>query len=404
MTPPRIAFVVPDDSTAWLYYHHLIEALLESGASVTVLSAPGPFAKRFREIGASHVPVPYARFVSPFSDISLFRELRKNFVRRRFDIVQNFTVKANLYGALAAISAGIPTIINTVEGAGILWSEPTSPKVRLLRTMVEAVLRRIRSRIHRYWFVNAHDRDLFVARGMTSSKQSVIAISTGVDTSEFDPNAIPVAAIESARRELGISPARPVITMVAGRLLRSKGVEVFLRLASRLHNAGISVHALLVGPEDFGHPDALDTSIVQRAVKDGVVRWVGFRDDVATIYAASDVIVVPTTYAEGIAKSVVEPMAMAKPVVCFRTAAIEEMVEAGTDSILVAPGDEDAMYAAVVDLLRDPRRRSDISRAARVAILERFDAHTQAEIAVDRVYGSVPGWKPRRHSESMVVA
>lgn len=402
MTALRIAFVIPDDSTAWLYYHHLIEALLNGGAEVTVFSTPGPFVARLEEVGAGHVAVHYERFISPLRDVSLLRELRQAFIRRRFDVVQNFTVKANLYGTLAAISADVPTIINTVEGAGILWSDSPSPKIKLLRTMVEAGLRRVRPRIFRYWFVNAHDRNHFVKRGLALRERSVVAISTGVDTDDFNPNAVPAAAIEAFRSELEIPAGIPVITMVAGRLLRSKGVETFIEIARRLREAGIAGRAVLIGPEDPGHPDALDLSIVQRAVEDGLVRWTGFRGDIATVYASSDVVVVPTTYAEGVAKSVVEPMAMAKPVVCFRTPAIEEMVYSGVDSILVATGDTDALLNAVVDLLQNESRRAEIGSAARAAVLERFDAQKQAERAADRVYGEVPGWLHRRRAAQEV--
>ncbi len=390
----RIAFVVPDDSTAWLYYHHLIEVLLEAGAELTVLSAPGPFVARLQAAGANHIAVPYERFVSPLHDISLFRELRKAFILHRFDVVQNFTVKANLYGALAAISAGVPTIINTVEGAGILWSDSPGTRIRFFRAIVEAGLKRVRKRVFRYWFVNAHDRNLFLERRLALREKSVIAISTGVDTAEFDPNAVPSAAIGAFRRDLQIPPRVPMVTMVAGRLLRSKGVETFIYIARRLREAGIPAQAVLVGPEDPGHPDALDPSIVQNLFKDGLVRWTGFRDDIATIYASSDVVVVPTTYAEGIAKSVVEPMAMARPVVCFRTPAIEEMVRPGVDSILAAPGDADALLSGVMELLQSPGRRTEIGSAARHAMLSRFDARKQAECAVARVYGDVPGWPP----------
>ncbi len=396
MKPFRIGFVVPDDSTAWLYYHHLIEVLLEAGAELTVLSAPGPFVPRFRAIGVNHIAVPYERFVSPLHDISLIRELRRAFILQRFDVVQNFTVKANLYGALAAIRAGIPTIINTVEGAGILWSDSRSPRIRFLRAIVEAGLRYVRPKVFRYWFVNAYDRNLFLERGLALRERSVIAISTGVDTAEFNPKAISNGEIESFRRELEIPPGVPVITMVAGRLLRSKGVETFLYVARRLRDAGIAGQAVLIGPEDPGHPDALDPSIVHRAADDGLVRWTGFRNDIAAIYASSDVVVVPTAYAEGIAKSVVEPMAMAKPVVCFRTPAIEEMVRPGIDSILAAQGDADELFNGVVELLLSPRRRTEIGWAAQEAARARFDARKQAERAVARVYGDLPGWPPRR--------
>ncbi|MEO5903181.1 MAG: glycosyltransferase [Gemmatimonadaceae bacterium] len=389
----RIGFVVPDDATAWLYYRHLMEALTEAGAEITVLSAPGPYVERIKNSGFRHVALPYARFVTPLSDIRLAMALRKEFVRHRFDVVQNFTVKANLYGAWAAASAGVPAIINTVEGAGILWSTNPSKRVRLMRDAVEAGLKLLRRYILLYWFVNRHDRDLFVRREIATVDRSIVAISTGVDTDTFNAAAVSAKSLDALRQEIGIAPGVPVLTMVAGRLLRSKGVEAFVELGRQLRSAGIRVQLVLVGPEEADHPDALDRAIVTGAVGDGLLVWTGYRDDIPAIYALSDIVVVPTTYAEGIAKSVVEPMAMALPVICSFTPAIDEMVEAGVDAIVLPANDDKALFDAVMKLLTDEALRNRIGAAARRSVELRFDARREATAAAHRVYSMVPGWR-----------
>lgn len=389
----RIGFVVPDDATAWLYYRHLMEALTEAGGEITVLSAPGPYVERIKNSGFRHVALPYARFVTPLSDIRLAMALRKEFVRNRFDVVQNFTVKANLYGAWAAASAGVPAIINTVEGAGILWSTNPSKRVRFMRDAVEAGLKLLKQRILIYWFVNKHDRDLFVRRSIATVDRSIVAISTGVDTDTFNPATVSEKSIAALRAEIGIAPHVPVLTMVAGRLLKSKGVEAFIELGRQLRSAGTRVQLLLVGPEECDHPDALDPAIVAGAVSDGLLVWTGYRDDIPAVYAASEIVIVPTTYAEGIAKSVVEPMAMALPVICSSTPAIDEMVEAGVDAIVLPPEDDKALLDEVMKLLADAGLRSRIGAAARRSVLARFDARREVTAAVDRVYSMIPGWK-----------
>jgi glycosyltransferase involved in cell wall biosynthesis len=126
---------------------------------------------------------------------------------------------------------------------------------------------------------------------------------------------------------------------------------------------------------------------VKSAVDDGSVTWIGFRRDTAAIYAITDVAVVPTIYAEGIAKSVVEAMAMSCPVVCARTPAIAEMVQSGVDAIVVPPSDPVAIADAVGRFLGDRHLSQTIGRAARKSVLIRFDAKRQAHAAVRAVYG-----------------
>ncbi len=388
----RIAFVAPDDWTVWLFYRQLIRALSVAGARITVFSAAGQYVPRLLALDTEHVAVPYARFVDPYRDLRLFWSLWRGFLTRRFDVVHNFTIKANLYGALAASAAGVRSIINTVDGAGLLYSGTLDWRLRLVRGVAEIGLRRVRARVLRYWFVNPHDRDVFVARGLALPESCVVAIATGVDTQQFDPETVPRSAIAAFREEIGVSDHVPLVTMVAGRLLRSKGVGEFVEMARRLRAQGVRMQALLIGPEERDHPDALPSSAWSGAVREGVVRLMGFREDVWTAYAASDVVVVPTYYAEGTPKGVMEGMAMARAVVASDLPSTRQLVTHGRDGILVRPRDPGDLTTAVAALLASPARRSALGQEARRTAVTRLDAEQAARSAVDRVYGAVPGW------------
>ena len=392
----RIAFVAPDDWTVWLFYRHLIAVLTELGAQITVFSAPGPYVSRLRDLGVLHQPVPYARFVSPLRDLRLLRSLRNALSLQAFDVVQNFTVKANLYGALAAAAAGVRTIINTVEGAGLLYSGVPNRRVRAIRALVESGLRHVRPRVSRYWFVNEHDRDLFVERRLATADQSVVAIATGVDTNQFDPDAVPRQAVEAFRAELMVPSHIPLVTMVAGRLLRSKGIVEFIAMARRLREAGVEAQAVLVGPEEPSHPDALPRSVVDAAVRERLVRWLPFREDIPTVYASSDVVVATMYYAEGTPKGVMEGMAMERAVVCSDLPSTRPLVTPGRDGLLVPPKAVPELTDAVAWLLQVPERREALGHEARQTAIVRLDADKAARAGVDAVYGTLPEWPPDR--------
>jgi glycosyltransferase involved in cell wall biosynthesis len=180
--------------------------------------------------------------------------------------------------------------------------------------------------------------------------------------------------------------------MVAGRLLRSKGVGEFLEMARHLRSAGVTAQAVLVGPEERDNPDAFSPSVLRAAVRDGLVRWNGFREDVRTVYAASDVVVVTTQYAEGTPKGVMEGMAMARPVVCYDIPSTRALVAHGRDGMLVAPG-RPAHLAGIVDaLLRSLDKRTDLGSEARRRAVVQFDAERVAQLAIRNVYAAIPGW------------
>ncbi len=391
MKRTRIALVAPDAWTLWLFYRQLIEALQKKGAEITAFSAADDTISRLTALNVKHVTVPYARFISPASDVRLFWSLHRAFRDQAFDIVQNFTVKANLYGGLAASLAGIPRIFNTVEGSGILYGDHPEPRLRMIRAMVEVGLRWIRPRVTTYWFVNDRDRALFVDRGLATFGRSVAMIATGVDTRLFDQFSVPAEATTALRTQLGVSPDLPLVTLVAGRLLRSKGVEEFIELARGLRSGGVPAQAVLVGPHEPGNLDAIDRSVVEKAIADGSIRWIPFREDVWTVYAASEVVIVPTYYAEGTPKGVLESMSMGRALICSDLPSTRPLVHDQSDAILVPPRDVGALVRAVASLLRDPARRSAMGTAARQTALKNFDADLVAQEGVKRVYGSFPG-------------
>lgn len=385
----RLAFVAPDDWTIWLFYRHLLGALQAEGAQVTAFSAAGPSVPRLAEMGIEHVTVPYARFVDPAGDLRLYGALRREFHRRPFDLVQNVTIKANLYGPLAAASAGVTTVINTVEGAGLLYSDAPSPRVRAIRGLAEIGLKRAKRHVTRYWFVNDRDRDVFVERGLASRQQSVVAIATGVDTDLFDSRAVHPGAIQALRQELSLPNDMPIVVNVAGRLLRSKGIGDFIEAGRLVRERGVRAQFLLVGPDEPDNPDAFPMQAVHDAVNDGIIKWIPFREDVWTLYAAADVAVVPTYYAEGTPKGVLEGMAMGRPVVCSDVPSIRALVSDNEDATLFPPRDPNSLARRVASLIASGDLRMRLGAAARATALARFEANTAARTAVKKVYGNL---------------
>ena len=381
----RIAFVVPDDSTSWFYYRDLMAELGRRGAEVTVISRPGEYVSLLDRVGINHIPVRYERFVSPAADARLFKSFLRIFHAQQFDVVQNITVKANLYGAAAAAFARVPVIINTVEGAGILWSDPSSPSVQSMRFAVETGLKLLKPHIRLYWFVNECDMNLYTRRGLANSDKAVVSITTGVDCCHFDFERVR-GNIEAFRLELGGDSRVPLVTMVAGRLLKSKGIETFIEIAARLRSNGVRARMLLVGPEENEHPDALPHDVLVKAVESGSIEWLGFRDDVPTIYGASDVVVTTTTYAEGVPKSIVEPMALSRAVVAVRIPSVEEVVTDGKDALLMPPGDSARGAELIAALLADRSLANRMGAAARETVTSRYETVSSARKSVDDVY------------------
>jgi glycosyltransferase involved in cell wall biosynthesis len=150
-------------------------------------------------------------------------------------------------------------------------------------------------------------------------------------------------------------------------------------------------------PEDFRPDHVAECRALAEELGIGAsFRFLGFRSDVRPLVAGFDVAVVPSVYADPLPRSVMESMALGKPVVAFDVGGVVEMLEDGVTGQLVrfepCPGREGASAEAVARLAEslvryagDPAQRLQQGRAARERVVRDFDARAHAR----RIQGEI---------------
>jgi glycosyltransferase involved in cell wall biosynthesis len=186
-------------------------------------------------------------------------------------------------------------------------------------------------------------------------------IPNGVDVEVLAAAAAAGGGRDGVRRALGLTDHHFVVACI-GEVGWRKGQEIFLTTAARLRAAHPEAVFLIAG-EGSGRDD-----LERRAHREGlldVVRFLGFRDDVPALLAASDILVLPSR-SEGFPNTLLEGMALGVPVVATRADGIPELVVDGVTGALVDVDDEPRFTAEVARLLDDPalrRRRGEAGRA-----------------------------------------
>ncbi|MDX6199977.1 MAG: hypothetical protein QOJ79_3128 [Actinomycetota bacterium] len=168
-------------------------------------------------------------------------------------------------------------------------------------------------------------------------------------------------------RPTGADPGlgRPLVLAV-GRLHPQKGYDVLVEALPLLGDAVVAVAG--DGPQRA----ELEASAPQ-------VRWLGRRDDVADLYAAADVVVLPSIW-EARSLTAQEALRAGRPLVAADVGAIAALV--GDGAVLVPPGDAVALGTAVRRLLDDPdEARAIAARGAAVAAGWPTEADTVAQVA-----------------------
>jgi len=120
----KIAIVYNTDFYIWKLRRGLINALKEKSHNVYSICPDGNYVRLIESLGVVHIPIIVAsKGINPLKDLKILLDLYKIFKMEKFDLIHTFTIKPNIYGAIAGRLAGIPAVVSSVAGLGYLFSE-----------------------------------------------------------------------------------------------------------------------------------------------------------------------------------------------------------------------------------------------------------------------------------------
>ena len=336
----------------------LIAALRASGCEVGVLAPDmrpdSKIGEQVRRDGVTSLSIPLRRTgTDPLQDAALFIALCRIFRRNRPDFVLPYTVKPVIYGTLAAWLSGVPRRYALVTGLGYAFTEN---RKGFLKIIVMLLYRLALARAHKVFFQNHDDERLFREMGLLPpSVPSVVVNGSGVDIRHFCP-----------------APLPPEVTfLLVARLLGDKGTREYAAAAKRIRALRPSVKFRLVGWIDT-NPDAISRSELDGWIAEGTLEFLGKLDDVRPAIAASTVYVLPS-YREGTPRTVLEAIAMGRPIITTVAPGCRETVADGENGFLVPVKSVDALADAMLEFIKDPALAARMGRRSRQIAEEKYD-------------------------------
>jgi glycosyltransferase involved in cell wall biosynthesis len=281
--------------------------------------------------------------------------LAAHLVEIRPDVIHNHMYRAELVGTRAAIALGEvghrrPYNVSTVHSSRVR-SEEDREMLRVLTPRMDqliAVSKMIEAKL--------------VAEGRTTAP--IRRIYNGVDLSRYE-NQEPCCTLPE---EYGMEPGSQIVGAVA-RLEPEKGHPTLLEAWPAVLRSVPDAYLLIVG--EGSRREALEALTRDLRIAHRVV-FTGRRDDVPAVTAALDVAVLPS-YREAQGLSILEALALSRPVVASNVGGIPEMITDGVNGLLVPPHDPDALATAIVRLLQDHPLADTLGRAGHDMVHDRFD-------------------------------
>ena len=344
-------------NTDWYLYNFrlaLIQALRERGDEVVLVSPDGPYGPRMQEMGIRWLRFPLARRrLNPLAEIRTIVRLLKLYRQENPDLVHQFTVKCVLYGSLTCRLLGIRSVVNSVTGLGYIFMEGNGR--RWLRGLIKLFYRLV---LRPTWviFQNPDDRTIFLKNRLTDPQRAALIRGSGVDVRLFSPQPE--------------SPGLPLIILPA-RLLWDKGVGEFVEAARQLQADGQCARFALVGDRDNENPASVQEPQLLAWVKEGVIEWWGWRENMEEIFAQASIVCLPS-YREGVPKTLIEAAACGRPIVASDVPGCREVVRPGENGLLVKARDVPGLVAALDYLIQNPKIRTKMGASGRKIAEEEF--------------------------------
>ncbi|MEP6618916.1 MAG: glycosyltransferase family 4 protein [bacterium] len=361
VTVPQ-TFALLEGQTAYMHRH---------GFDVTAISSAGPFQAHFvaRE-PVRLLTVEMPRRITPFQDLRAVAELVRALRHIRPDIVHAHTPKGGLLGMIAATVARVPVRVYHMRGLPLMTA--TGARRRLL-TWSERLACGLATRV---LCVSHSLRQYAIEQGLCAQDKIITPLGgtgNGIDAfGRFHPDqpAGDVARRRDAlRKRLGI-PSDAIVVAFLGRLVRDKGVVELADAWQGLRAQYPNIHLLVAGPYESQDPVPPQTRA--RLEGDGRVHMLGQTDDARGVYAAADIVTLPT-YREGMPNVPLEASAMRLPVVATQIPGCVDAVVHGVTGLLVPVANSAALGAAIGEYVADPVLRARHGTAGRERVLREFD-------------------------------
>ncbi|WP_053181381.1 glycosyltransferase family 4 protein [Sunxiuqinia dokdonensis] len=346
-------------NTSWYIYNfrrNLIKELIKNGFQVTAIAPFDEYSSKLEELGCDFHPLGIdSKSKNPFYDISLLFRMRKVLAKTRPDVLLNFTIKPNVYGSLAARSLGIKCI-NNVAGMGTLFTDGL-----ISRTVLKGLFKISQLKVKTVFFQNPDDFEELTKRNIVKKEIAHLLPGSGVNLSEF-----PFTPIYESKQ---------VNFLLIARMIYPKGIKELVLAAERLREKGYhNFQVQLLGEMGVNNPLAIPASEMEQFCEKGYINYLGKTDDVKTVIQQADAVILPSYYREGTPKSLLEALAIGRPIITTNMPGCKETVIDEVNGFICDPKSIDDLASKMERFLNlDFSKKLEMGKQSRKLAETKFD-------------------------------
>ncbi|UOE80911.1 glycosyltransferase family 4 protein [Vibrio splendidus] len=357
----KMVFIASYPSSILTFRGALISAIQEQGFQVHILAPDMEEELKIplQKSGVVVHSIPLQRTgLNPLIDLKTIIAMVRLLKKIKPEYTLGYTIKPVIYGSFASRLAGVKHIGSLITGLGYAFTGEAIGKRKIIQSMLHSLYKLALSFNSSIFFQNGDDQTLFKKLNLLPTNlESIVVNGSGIDLEQF----IPAPNPESCD------------FLLIARLLGDKGIREYAAAAKKLKASHPNSTCRLVGWIDE-NPDAIDQTELNKWTSEGYIEFLGKLIDVKPVIAQASVYVLPS-YREGTPRTVLEAMAMARPIITTDAPGCRETVVDGVNGYLIPVQDREALYLRMVELVENKVLVEKMGEASRKMAEQRFDVH-----------------------------
>lgn len=352
----RVLMIGNHEVAIYNFRLELIEALLRENDDVYLMLPWGKRVDELEKMGCHFINTPLNRHgVNPISDLILFLRYYRAIKRIKPDMVFTYTIKPNIYGALASCLLKVPCVSN-ITGLG-----SAVEKKGLLQGITIILYKIALKKIQKVFFQNEENRDFLKKQGIAVDSGEILP-GSGVNLEKFKATSYP--------------SEETLHFVFIGRVMKEKGIEEYIETAKEIKKkyAHVQFHIFGFCEEHYEH-------ILERYENEGIIQYHGMVNDIQEYIKKAHCMIHPSYYPEGMSNVCLECAATARPVITTTRSGCRETVIDGITGYLVEPKNIEMLVKTVEKFINlTYAEKEKMGLEARKYMEDKFDR----QIVVDR--------------------
>ena len=345
----KVLFLVNHDVVIYNFRLELVERLIDEGYEVHISSPYGERIDELKKLGAIYHDIKMDRHgMNPISELKLLKEYKNLIDELRPNYVFGYTIKPNIYGAIAAEKYNVPFIAN-ITGLGTAVENPGMTQ-KIMIMLYKIAFKDVK----KVFFQNTENQDFFIKHKIALGKHGLLP-GSGVNLNRFSYKDY---------------PHNDVIKFAfISRIMKEKGIDQYLEAAKSIKEMYSNVEFHICGFCESEYEGKLNGYNDK-----GIVIYHGMIRNVADFMAQMNCIIHPTFYPEGISNVLLEACATGRPIITTNRSGCREVVDDGVNGFMIPQKNTEILIKSIDKFLHlKQEEMAQMGLNARKKVEKEFD-------------------------------